>query len=49
MFDKYDLKQLMKEIQEDEKVGNGKAKIASQDEIKKMFLAGKKKRESIHD
>jgi len=49
MLERYDLKQLLEDIQEDERVGEDKPKILSQEEIKKMVVAGKKKKGTSRD
>jgi len=49
MQEKFDLKEMLKEIEEDEEGFQNKAKLASQDDIKKIFLAKKKKKEASHD
>ncbi|MHB8770000.1 MAG: hypothetical protein ACYC7J_03305 [Syntrophales bacterium] len=49
MGEKYDLEQMLKEIEEDQQIGDEKGRIASQDEIRRMFLAKKKKKGVVHD
>lgn len=49
MLERYDLKQLLEEIREDELIGDEKQKIVSQDDIKKMFIARKNKKGTGYD
>lgn len=49
VLERYDLKQLLEEIKEDEHIGDEKPKIVSHEDIKKMFVARKKKKGTGHD